>query len=89
MKPIVPGDLVAVVRGHGCDIGTVFVVRDVYPLKGGWVCTKCMTRESGHNEPWATWNTKGQGVLVKWLQRIDPKTITAQMRMARREREEV
>lgn len=80
MKPIAPGDLVAVVRGHACDIGLVYRVRGVYNLTGMWICWTCKARSNAdHGKPWATWDKSGRGAgaPLSWLQKIEPKSVKA------------
>lgn len=86
-KPIQPGDLVMMVRGHSCLLkawaGIPFVVAEiVQPRGGGWTCGRCNARGVAGDEPAATgFKPRGKvpegdtpGVPLSWLVRIDPPT---------------
>ncbi len=76
-RPIQVGDLVVLVRGHGCilerHVGRVFTVLGlVAPVGGGWHCTWCHKDSAGPNEIAARINEKPGGIPLSWLKRIPP-----------------
>ncbi len=77
MIAIVPGDLVAVVRGgHVCDLGHTFHVESIYSDDYGWYCEKCGTafQLTGKMTAYAD---RGDGYVypVSWLLKIEPPAL--------------
>ena len=83
------GDLVMMVRGHGCGLrlrgGVPFVVTGfVAPFGGGWTCSVCEQRNAGPNENAALGlkplrkAPKGEyaAIPVSWLIKIDPPALS-------------
>jgi hypothetical protein len=70
-RPIQVGDLVQVVRGHECDLGSTFRVGQIRePTLWGWICPKCSCIDRSP-ELWADRGDE-HGAPLSWLKRIPP-----------------
>lgn len=72
-EPIKVGDAVMVVRGHACDIGRVFIVKDIVDV-WGWSCDRCGAEEDEafNVERFALEREENFGSLISWLKKISP-----------------
>lgn len=74
-RPIQVGDLVQVVRGHECDLGDIFILKEIFFQHDGWHCPHCGADGDDDGCDIGIKSRKGniwEGVNMKFLKRIPP-----------------